>query len=82
MLGSGAAWAQTLAADADTAEASDGLDQIIVTGSRQSGLKAADSPAPVQIISAEALKTAAGNPDLLTALAQIVPSFVDAGLRQ
>ena len=26
------------------------LDEVIVTGSRQSGLKAADSPAPVQII--------------------------------
>jgi iron complex outermembrane recepter protein len=76
LLGSGAVWAQTLAANTDTAGASGVLDQIIVTGSRQPGLKAADSPAPIQIIGAEALTTAAGNPDLLTALAQIVPSFV------
>lgn len=76
LLGSSAAWAQTLAAKTGTSEASDGLDQIIVTGSRQSGLRAADSPAPIQIIGSEALKTAAGSPDLLTALAQVVPSFV------
>ncbi|MGB6310570.1 MAG: TonB-dependent receptor, partial [Steroidobacteraceae bacterium] len=75
-MGSSAAWAQTLAAKTGTSEASDGLDQIIVTGSRQSGLRAADSPAPIQIIGSEALKTAAGSPDLLTALAQVVPSFV------
>jgi iron complex outermembrane receptor protein len=58
------------------ADPSDALSPIIVTGTRQSGLRAEDSPAPVQIISGEALKTAAGNPDLLTALSQIVPSFV------
>jgi iron complex outermembrane recepter protein len=51
------------------------LDEIIVTGSRQSGLKASDSPAPVQILSAEALKAASGNPDLMSTLAQIVPSL-------
>ncbi len=68
-----AAFAQ--AALADSAAPADSLDQVIVTGSRQSGLRAADSPAPIQIISAEAL-AASGSPDLLTALAQIVPSFV------
>jgi iron complex outermembrane receptor protein len=46
-----------------------------VTGSRQSGLKAADSPAPIQVIGVEALR-ATGAPDLPTALAQVVPSFV------
>lgn len=76
LLSSGAVRAQTFAANTDASGGSDGLEQIIVTGSRQSGLKAADSPAPVQIIGAEALKTAAGSPDLLTALAQVVPSFV------
>jgi len=75
LLGSGAAVAQTAGSN-PTAGSSDVLDQVIVTGSRQTGLTAADSPAPVQIISAEALKTVAGNPDLLTALAQVVPSFV------
>ena len=75
LLSSGVVWAQTLAANTDTTGASDGLDQIIVTGSRQSGLKAADSPAPIQVIGVEALR-ATGAPDLPTALAQVVPSFV------
>jgi iron complex outermembrane receptor protein len=56
-----------------TAEAS--LQEVIVTGTRQSGLQAAESPAPVQILSAEALQAAAGNPDLMSTLAQIVPSL-------
>ena len=57
-----------------TAEAT-GLDEIIVTGSRQAGMKASDSPAPLQILSAEALKAASGNPDLMSTLAQVVPSL-------
>jgi iron complex outermembrane receptor protein len=57
-----------------TAEAT-GLDEIIVTGSRQAGLKASDSPAPIQILSADALKAASGNPDLMATLAQVVPSL-------
>jgi iron complex outermembrane receptor protein len=76
MFNSGAAMAQTLVDNNAPPGGTNDLDQIIVTGSRQSGLKAADSPAPVQIISAEALKTIGASPDLLTALAQIVPSFV------
>lgn len=58
----------------DTASETNSLDDVIVTGSRESGLKASDSPAPIQIVSAEALRTA-GSPDLMTALAQIVPSL-------
>ncbi|MBS0420065.1 MAG: TonB-dependent receptor [Proteobacteria bacterium] len=34
-----------------------------------------DSPAPVQILSAEALRAASGNGDLMSTLAQIVPSL-------
>src|ERR1700678_3210401 len=75
LLNSGTVLAQITAANTDTATAG-GLDEIIVTGTRQSGLRAADSPAPIQIISAETLKLVAGNPDLLTALSQIVPSFI------
>jgi iron complex outermembrane receptor protein len=52
-----------------------GLDEVIVTGTRQSGQRAADSPAPIQILSAEALKNASGSPDLMSTLAQIVPSL-------
>src|SRR6202035_2104173 len=52
-----------------------GLEEVIVTGTRQSGQKAADSPAPIQILSAEALKNASGSPDLMSTLSQIVPSL-------
>jgi iron complex outermembrane receptor protein len=68
----------TALADTATAEASTdtgGLDEVIVTGTRQSGQRAADSPAPIQILSAEALQNAAGNPDLMSTLSQIVPSL-------
>src|ERR1700728_4763031 len=64
-----------LAADAAAdADADTSLDEVIVTGSRQTGIKASDSPAPIQIVSTEALKDS-GAPDLMTALAQLVPSL-------
>jgi iron complex outermembrane receptor protein len=66
--------AQTVAA-ADTASEGAELSEVIVTGTRQGGLEAAESPAPVQILSSEALQTAAGNPDLMSVLAQLVPSL-------
>src|ERR1700728_218532 len=65
-------------ADAETPEGpaeAGALDEVIVTGTRQSGQRAADSPAPIQILSAEALQNAAGNPDLMSTLSQIVPSL-------
>src|ERR1700676_1808644 len=79
MLCAGAAAVQSSVARADTAvadaSADSSLDEVIVTGSRQGGLKAADSPAPIQILSADALKAASGNPDLMSTLAQVVPSL-------
>ena len=83
MLCAGAAALHSPAALADTATATatdaatdtSGLDEIIVTGSRQAGLKASDSPAPIQILSADALEAASGNPDLMATLAQVVPSL-------
>jgi iron complex outermembrane receptor protein len=63
------------AATSETAAESGALEEVIVTGTRQTGLKAADSPAPIQILSAEALQTASASPDLLATLSQIVPSF-------
>jgi iron complex outermembrane receptor protein len=51
------------------------LDEVIVTGSRQSGLKASDSPAPIQVLSAQAIQAASGNGELMNTLAQIVPSL-------
>lgn len=51
------------------------LNEVIVTGSRERGVTAADSAAPVQIVSAGALQRAGGNPSLVAALAQTVPSY-------
>src|SRR5271168_5398594 len=67
-----AATAATDAAAAETVPVST-LDEVIVTGSRQSGLKASDSPAPIQVVSIEELKAASGGGDLLSTLSQIVP---------
>lgn len=83
-LGAGTVCAQTVS---DTAslpgQASGGssnmLAEVIVTGSRESGATVSNSTAPVQLLSAAALKTVAGNPSLLAALAQIVPSFTEQG---
>src|SRR6202051_5094156 len=69
------ALADTATASSDAAAEAGSLEEVIVTGTRQSGQKAADSPAPIQILSAEALQKAAGNPDLMSTLAQIVPSL-------
>jgi iron complex outermembrane recepter protein len=82
-----AAVAAVLAAAAGTAHANDAADaaasdagaadvtEVIVTGTRTTGLTATESPAPVQILSADALKAASGNPDLMTTLSQLVPSL-------
>ena len=47
---------------------------IIVTGTRMSGMKAADSPAPIQLLGQDALQRT-GSPDLLQSLAQQLPSI-------
>src|SRR5258708_4871554 len=70
-----AATATATSASEATATEAGALDEVIVTGSRQAGMKAADSPAPIQILSADALKAASGNPDLMSTLSQIVPSL-------
>ncbi len=67
--------AQTAAAASENAGENAELQEVIVTGTRQGGLEAAESPAPVQILSAEALQAAAGNPDLMSTLAQVIPSL-------
>ena len=51
------------------------LQEVIVTGTRQGGLEAAESPAPIQIVTSTQL-TESGKPDLMSALANLVPSFV------
>jgi iron complex outermembrane receptor protein len=59
------------AAEAGTGDA---IDEVIVTGTREAGIKAVDSPAPIQVVSAEVLK-ASGAPDLMSALSATVPSL-------
>ncbi|HEX8414837.1 MAG TPA: TonB-dependent receptor plug domain-containing protein, partial [Sphingomicrobium sp.] len=80
------AWAQTTPAGADTdgtaaaaandadAQANAGpADDVIVTGTRTTGLRASDSPAPVQVLGNDLLQRT-GQPDLVQALAQNLPS--------
>lgn len=50
------------------------LEEVIVTGTRRTGMTVDDSPAPVQIVTAEALQQSAA-PDLMNALSFQVPSF-------
>jgi iron complex outermembrane receptor protein len=52
-----------------------GLEEVVVTGTRQSGLQVVASLAPIQILSAEALEQAGGSQDLMGTLAQVVPSL-------
>jgi iron complex outermembrane recepter protein len=62
-------------AQATTEAAATNLDQVVVTGTRRAkGLQVSESPAPIQILTADTLKSA-GQPDLIAALAQLVPSF-------
>ena len=73
----GVARAADPAAPADTAAAAEdsesSTDAIIVTGTRVSGMRAADSPAPIQLLGSDALQHT-GSPDLLQSLAQQLPS--------
>jgi iron complex outermembrane receptor protein len=48
-------------------------NDVIVTGTRTTGMKAADSPAPIQILASDALKRT-GSPDLIQSLSQNLPS--------
>jgi iron complex outermembrane receptor protein len=50
------------------------LEAVIVTGTRTTGMRAVDSPAPITVLGADVLKKT-GQPDLIQALAQNVPSF-------
>jgi iron complex outermembrane recepter protein len=70
------ATSQANAADeAVAASAVPELGEVIVTGTRQTDVTVANSPAPIQIISAQELQAVAGSADLVTTLAKIIPSF-------
>ena len=57
-----------------TAAAGAELDVLIVTGTRTTGLRAIDSPAPIQVLDETALARVAQS-DLIQAIAQNIPSF-------
>ena len=62
------------AAEAEAATDSAELDAVIVTGTRTTGLRAVDSPAPITVLDSTALQRT-GQGDLIQAIAQNVPSF-------
>jgi iron complex outermembrane receptor protein len=59
---------------AAAAPESSSVEEVVVTGTRTSGVKAIDSAAPIETVGANAL-TKVGQPDLLDALSQNLPSF-------
>jgi iron complex outermembrane recepter protein len=63
-------------AGADSGDISS-INEVIVTGTRVSGMKAADSPAPIQIVNSAILEKSSGKPDLMTTLATIIPSLTE-----
>jgi iron complex outermembrane receptor protein len=69
-----AARAGDTAAVAGSAAAPQAVSEVIVTGTRQQGTRAADSAAPIELIGASALAKV-GQPELVQALAQNLPSF-------
>ena len=62
------------ASTATTVAAASEVDQLIVTGTRVTGLRAVDSPAPIQVLDSSALSRVAQS-DLIQAIAQNIPSF-------
>ena len=58
-----------------TAAPNSRLSEVVVLGSRTAGVTLAASSVPVQVLDARALSDAAGNPSLVSALAQLVPAF-------
>ena len=63
-----------MAAHAADAPAAGEVSEVIVTGTRQVGVKAEDSAAPIQVVGSRGL-TLTGNTELATSLAVSVPSL-------
>jgi iron complex outermembrane receptor protein len=74
-----AAPADAAAASPDAAGPDSGdmssISEVIVTGTRVGGIKAADSPAPIIVMGGDELRKA-GAPDLMTSLSMVIPGFV------
>ena len=73
VLGVATAGAVHAAAAEGAADVSE-VDTVIVTGTRTTGLRAVDSPAPITVLDSTALSRV-GQSDLIQAIAQNVPSF-------
>jgi iron complex outermembrane receptor protein len=69
-----AALPATALAQSPSAADAGGVDPVVVTGTRTTGLRAQDSAAPIEVLGSEVLKRV-GQPDLVQALAQTVPSI-------
>ena len=69
--------AQTAPGPSDATETAAG-SEIIVTGTRASGVTVAESAAPIKIVGAEAISHV-GQPNLNQVLTQLVPSFTAQG---
>ena len=59
---------------ADAAAEQTKREEVVVTGSRVAGLDATESSSPIQVLGSSELETS-GKPDLMNALANVVPSF-------
>lgn len=64
----------TTRSDSEPSDSEQSLEQVIVTGTRQTGVRAEDSAAPIQVLDAETLAHT-GQPNLIQALTQQLPSF-------
>jgi iron complex outermembrane receptor protein len=71
-------FAQDATVAPQAAAEADSADVIVVTGTRTTGFKASDSPAPIQVLGSDALKRV-GQPDMIQALAQQLPSIQAQG---
>jgi len=49
--------------------------EVVVTGTRQSGLAATESPVPIEVLSSDVLQRASAQGDLSGTLAQVLPSL-------
>jgi iron complex outermembrane receptor protein len=68
--------AAAAAAAAPAAGAPDqGLQEVVVTGTRSVGLTEAESPAPLQVVSSAQLQSVASSPTVMATLSQVVPAF-------
>lgn len=76
-----ASQAQAADANANAAASTTAVSEVIVTGTRETGVKAVDSAAPVEVVGATALKQV-GAPNLIQSLSQNLPSFNAEGYGQ